>query len=189
MKIVLATTNPGKIREIRSMLGGIEIIGLDELNVDMPKENGETIEANAIIKSQSVFSQTGLPTLAEDSGLCIDALSGEPGVHSARYAGGTPENIAKVLSRMAGIQNRDAHFETIFSFTSNEGTNVFKGRQDGRIGFEPKGANGFGYDPIFINELGKTNAESSIEEKNSISARGKALRAAKTFLEKLLSGD
>ncbi len=177
MKIVLATTNPGKIREIKSMLDDIDIIGLDELNVAMPEENGETIEANAIIKSKSVFKQTGLPTLAEDSGLCIDALNGEPGVHSARYAGSTPENIAKVLSRMAGIQNRDAHFETIFSFTSNEGTNIFRGRQDGRIGFEPKGTNGFGYDPIFINELGKANAESSIEEKNSISARGQALRA------------
>lgn len=177
MKVVLATTNPGKIREIKSMLDGIDIIGLDELNVTMPEENGETIEANAVIKSVSVFSQTGLPTLAEDSGLCIDSLNGEPGVHSARYAGSTQENIARVLDKMAGIQNRDAHFETIFSFTDNDGTNIFKGQQHGRIGFEPRGANGFGYDPIFLNELGKSNAECTMEEKNSISARGKALRA------------
>jgi XTP/dITP diphosphohydrolase len=159
------------------MLSCVDFIPLEKTNAVMPEETGATIEENARIKSESVYAQTGLPTLAEDSGLCVDALDGEPGVHSARYAGGTEQNIARVLERMASRDDRDAHFETIFSFTDHQGTRVFTGRQDGRIGFGAKGVNGFGYDPIFINELGKTNAESDINEKNSISARGKAMRA------------
>ncbi|NTU61194.1 MAG: RdgB/HAM1 family non-canonical purine NTP pyrophosphatase [Caldiserica bacterium] len=142
----------------------------------MPEENGQTIEENSRLKSVSIFEQTGLPTLAEDSGLCIDDLDGKPGIHSARFAGSTKENIEKVLELMQGVKDRKAHFETIFSFTDKNGTVSFKGIQNGTIGFEPKGDNGFGYDPIFINETSKTNAQCSVEEKNQMSARGKALR-------------
>lgn len=180
MKIVLATTNEGKIKEIRSLAKNIELVSLNEMNVTMPEETEPTIEANSRLKSISIFDQTGLPTLAEDSGLCIDSLDGKPGVHSARFAGSTQENIEKVLKLMAGVSNRNAHFETIFSFTDKNGTFSFKGIQNGTIGFEPKGDHGFGYDPIFINETGKTNAQCTVEEKNQMSARGMALRM---FLE------
>lgn len=175
MKIVLATTNEGKIKEIRSLAKNIELVSLNEMNVTMPDETEPTIEANSRLKSVSIFEQTGLPTLAEDSGLCIDALEGKPGVHSARFAGSTRENIEKVLLLMTGISNRNAHFETIFSFTDRNRTVSFKGIQNGTIGFEPIGEHGFGYDPIFINETGKTNAQCSVEEKNKMSARGMAL--------------
>lgn len=180
MKIILATTNEGKIKEIRLLTKSIELVSLNEISATMPEETEATIEANSRLKSMSIFEQTGLPTLAEDSGLCIDAIDGQPGVHSARFAGGTMENIEKVLSLMQEKTNRNAHFETIFSFTDKNGTVSFKGIQNGTIGFEPIGEHGFGYDPIFINETGKTNAQCSVEEKNRMSARGKALRM---FLE------
>lgn len=180
MKIILATTNEGKIKEIRSLATNIDLVSLNEVSTTMPDEDRETIEENSILKSISIFEQTGLPTLAEDSGLCVDALDGKPGVHSARFAGTTKENIEKVLELMKGVQARNAHFETIFSFTDKNGTVSFKGIQNGTIGFEPIGDNGFGYDPIFVNETGKTNAQCSVEEKNRMSARGKALRM---FLE------
>lgn len=175
-KIVLATTNEGKIKEIRSLATNIDLISLNDITATMPDEDRETIEENSILKSISIFEQTGLPTLAEDSGLCVDALDGKPGVHSARFAGSTTENMEKVLVLMQGVEHRNAHFETIFSFTDKNGTISFKGVQNGTIGFEPKGDNGFGYDPIFINETGKTNAQCTVEEKNQMSARGKALR-------------
>lgn len=180
MKIILATTNEGKIKEIRSLATNVDLVSLNEVTATMPDEDKETIEENSILKSISIFEQTGLPTLAEDSGLCVDALDGKPGVHSARFAGSTKENIEKVLELMKCVQPRNAHFETIFSFTDKNGTVSFKGIQNGTIGFEPTGDNGFGYDPIFINETGKTNAQCSVEEKNRMSARGKALRM---FLE------
>jgi XTP/dITP diphosphohydrolase len=177
MKVVLATTNKGKIAEIQSLAQGIEFIGLDGLEVVMPEETGLTMDENAIIKSESVFAQTGIPTLAEDSGLCVDYLGGQPGVHSARFAGDSRQNMDKLLSLLGDSQERDAHFETVFSFTDSSGTCTFKGFQHGTIGFEPIGNGGFGYDPIFVNELGKTNAQLTVEEKNSMSARGKALRS------------
>jgi XTP/dITP diphosphohydrolase len=176
MKIVLATTNSGKIREIQSMAENVEFIGLDQLEAIMPDENGATIDENAVIKSVSIFKQSGLPTLAEDSGLCIDALGGQPGVHSARFAGSTPENMKKVLSLLDGVSDRKAHFETVFAFTDSTGTSKFVGIMNGHIGFEPVGDGGFGYDPIFINQYGKTNAQLTTDEKNKISARGQALR-------------
>ena len=177
MKIVLATTNPGKIREIQSMANDVEFVGLDRINAVMPEENGSTIEENAVIKSVSIYAQTGMPTLAEDSGLCIDALDGKPGVHSARFACSTNENMKKVLELMNGVTNRKAHFETIFAFTDSNGTTKFVGIMNGQIGHEPLGDGGFGYDPIFINQLGRTNAQLTTEEKNEISARGQALRS------------
>ena len=183
MKIVLATTNPGKIREIQSMAKDVDFIGLDKIYAVMPEENGATIEENAVIKSVSIFEQTGLPTLAEDSGLCIDALDGKPGVHSARFAGSTPENIKKVLELLNGITDRKAHFETVFAFTDSSGTVKFVGIMNGHIGFEPMGDDGFGYDPIFINQFGKTNAQLTTGEKNEISARGQALRAFLTWIK------
>ncbi len=197
MKIAIASSNPHKIREIRDILSGlpVEVIPASELGVDMSlvKETGDTLEENAILKAKFLYERTGLPSLADDTGLFVDALDGEPGVRTARYAGeeaDSRDNIEKLLRNLRGKDNRRAHFRTIVAFVDEEGkVHLFEGRVDGEITEEPVGDKGFGYDPIFYYPpAGKTFAQMEDEEKNRVSHRYRALEKFRKFLwERLTS--
>ena len=189
-KLLLATRNKGKIEEFRRILdaiapGEIELIGLDTFpelhDVD---ETGSTFEENALLKAREMSEATGLPAIADDSGLCVDALNGSPGIYSARWAGGHGDdaaNTAKVLAELADVpeEKRGAHFMCVAALYLPDGrSHCEEGRFDGRILHAPVGTNGFGYDPIFQPEgLSISSAEMSSEEKDLISHRGKSLRA------------
>ena len=192
MKILLATKNKGKIAEIGSILGklGIEVISLGEMPGDSPEvvEDGETFADNAAKKALSAARWAQMPALADDSGLVVPALGGEPGVLSSRYAGdeGNMEaNMALLLERMSGLpeSERLAYFICILTFAVPDGrTWQVGGRVDGLISFEKRGEEGFGYDPIFFYiPADRTFAQMGIEEKNKVSHRSRALRA---FAEK-----
>lgn len=180
-KIVLATSNPHKVEEINAITKdiGIEFImppeGFD------PVENGKTFEENALIKAREASKLTKMISLADDSGLCVDALGGEPGIHSARYADTPEKRISKLLNALDGIEikNRGAKFVCAMTLTDESGEVIFSTRGEclGKIGFEAKGNNGFGYDPIFIIENeNMTMAELSEEKKNTLSHRARALK-------------
>ena len=191
-KLIFATGNEGKMREIRHILGDMdyEILSMKEAGVDVDiVEDGETFEENAIIKARTVMEATGCLTLADDSGLEIDFLNKEPGVLSARYMGENTSYRIKnhiLLDRLHGVPAavRSARFVCAIAAAFPDGR--IETRQatiEGRIADEPAGENGFGYDPIFyVPELGKTTAQLSEEEKNAISHRGKALRMIKEIL-------
>ncbi|MEZ4812899.1 MAG: RdgB/HAM1 family non-canonical purine NTP pyrophosphatase [Caldisericia bacterium] len=184
-KIFLATSNPGKIGEVKKMLpDNYEIITPDWFNLSMPDEDGVSFDQNAKIKSKVMFAKSGIPTIAEDSGLVVDALDGRPGIYSARYAE-TPELAnQKILDEMKDVDDRSARFVCTVAFTWSGGDKIFRGTIEGQIAHEPKGENGFGYDPIFLFDGVHTTAEISREEKNKISHRGQALRKfAKWFKE------
>ena len=178
MKIILATTNPNKLKEIKDIAKNIDFeLELVGENFD-PVENGSTFRENAYIKAYEAAKLTGQIALADDTGLCIDALGGAPGLFSARYAPSQEEKIKKVLYEMSGETNRNAHFECTMILVNPEGKILFSsvGRIDGVIAEEPFGGNGFGYDPIFfIPQLNKTMAEMTLEEKDTLSHRAKAL--------------
>lgn len=181
--IVLATRNEGKVKELRRILEGFDI-DLRSLNdfgpIPEAVEDGETFDDNAYKKALFTARILGLPAIADDSGLAVEALDGAPGVYSARYAGeqATDEdNIRKLLKEMAGQTNRRAAFHCVISLAVPSGPALtYEGRCEGEITLEPAGSDGFGYDPVFLSDdLGKTFAQSSIEEKNQISHRGRAL--------------
>lgn len=186
MKLLFATGNKGKLKEIRAMLRetGIEVVGLSDLPEKYEvEESGSTFEENAKIKALELFKRTGLPTLADDSGLAVEALGGRPGVRSARYAGENAtdeENYLKLLSEMKDVPEgeRGAAFVCAMSLIGPDGREAkASGRMTGAIGFSPRGADGFGYDPVFLlPELGKTLAEVELDYKNQISHRAKALK-------------
>ena len=193
MKLVLATHNDGKILEMQYALKDIsvDVITLKDFPyIDEIPETGQTLLENAFIKAKTVFNETGLPSLADDTGLEIDALGGEPGVYSARYAGENAsylDNCAKVLSKLDGVrpENRTARFRTIMAFVGKDKKFHCEGNVNGLIIDEMIGHNGFGYDPIFYYpKLEKTFAELKKDEKNSISHRGKALRNFCEILKK-----
>ena len=193
MKLVLATHNDGKILEMQYALKDIsvDVITLKDFPyIDEIPETGQTLLENAFIKAKTVFNETGLPSLADDTGLEIDALSGEPGVYSARYAGENAsylDNCTKVLSKLDGVrpENRTARFRTIMAFVGKDKKFHCEGNVNGLIIDEMIGHNGFGYDPIFYYpKLEKTFAELKKDEKNSISHRGKALRNFCEILKK-----
>jgi XTP/dITP diphosphohydrolase len=198
--ILIATTNKGKVSEIASLLEGLEgldcrVIGLEDLAQVPPpvEETGTTFAENAILKADYYHAATGLLTLADDSGLEVDALGGRPGVYSARYGGessSSARQIALLLEEIKGTpeEKRTARFVCVVALAGDSGIRqTFEGRCEGEIAIEPRGAGGFGYDPIFIDtELGRTFAELSPEEKSSRSHRGKALRAAIEYIERLL---
>lgn len=193
MKLVLATHNDGKILEMQYALKNIsvDVITLNDFPyIDEIPETGQTLLENAFIKAETVFNETGLPSLADDTGLEIDALGGEPGVYSARYAGENAsylDNCAKVLSKLDGVrpENRTARFRTIIAFVGKDKKFHCEGNVNGLIIDEMIGHNGFGYDPIFYYpKLEKTFAELKKDEKNSISHRGKALRNFCEILKK-----
>jgi XTP/dITP diphosphohydrolase len=178
--IIAATNNPGKLREIREILGSDVISLADAGVVSEPLEDGETLRDNALIKARAAFRDT--PVIADDSGLFIDALLGEPGVNSARFD--VPgKRREKVLRLLDNENNRAAHFETVICYFDGKRTEYFTGRLDGVITYENRGENGFGYDSIF--EVDKrTLAEMTETEKNAISHRKKALEKLKEYLEK-----
>lgn len=181
MKIVAATSNQGKIREIKKIFSNIEIISMKEAGIDTEiEENGKTFEENALIKACAISNLCDCPVLSDDSGLCVDALDGAPGIYSARYAGENAtdeERYTKLLFELQNIKNRNAKFVSAVAIVYPNGKRLTAtGEVTGKIGYEPKGENGFGYDPIFIcDELGKTFSEATDEEKNSISHRKRAL--------------
>ena len=181
--IVVAPKNPGKAREYAEMLApkGIEVKTLADFPAFAIDEDGQTFEENALIKAQTAVEKLNLPVLADDSGLVVDALNGEPGVHSARYAKDHDDaaNNAKLLEKMAGVadEKRTAHFHTtIVGLKPNGAQLTADGRVDGHILHELTGSNGFGYDPLFyVDELHCAMAELNSEQKNAISHRGRAL--------------
>ncbi len=187
-KLVMATNNANKLREAREILAplGIELISQKEAGTDIePEENGTTFAENALIKARAVFAAAGLPTIADDSGLCVDAFDGRPGVYSARYAP-KGEECAKLLEEMKDIpdEKRTASFQCVIAYVDGNSTFTVSGATiGGRIGYEQRGTNGFGYDPVFM--CGdKSMAEMSAEEKNKLSHRGAALRALYEMLER-----
>ena len=193
-QIVLASTNQGKVREVAMMVQdmGIEIVPLSETAFQGEiEETGTTFEENAIIKAMQVAKTLGIPALADDSGLEIDALNKEPGIYSARYLGeDTPYSIknANLIQRLEGVpeEKRTARFVCAIAAVLPDGRELTtRATIEGRIGYEEKGTNGFGYDPIFyVPEFGKTTAELTEEEKNQVSHRGKALELMKEELKK-----
>ena len=191
-KLVFATGNMNKLREIKEILAGInlEIVSMKEAGGDIDiVEDGDTFEANALIKARAVSKACGAMAVADDSGLVVDALGGEPGVYSARYMGEDTSYDIKnqaIIDRLEGVpdEERTARFVCAAALVFPDGREyVFKEAMEGRIGYEIAGENGFGYDPIFyLPEYGKTSAEISPEEKNAISHRGKAMREMAEFL-------
>lgn len=199
-RILVATKNPGKLREIRGFMDGlgVEILGLQEFPwVETPEEDGTTYLENALKKASAVARQTGMVTLADDSGLEVEALGGRPGVHSARFAGPgatDEENNRKLLELLKGVppEGRKATFRCVLVLVgpSGELLETAEGQVEGIILDGPRGEMGFGYDPLFyVPELGRTLAELPLEVKNSISHRGRALRAMREkILKRLGSG-
>jgi len=189
-RIAVATGNPGKLAEIRAILAeagrDVELVAMTELGVESPVEDGDTFEANALVKARAGAAATGLTAIADDSGLEVDALGGAPGIHSARYAGPEADddaNNAKLraaLTRHPGAA-RTARFVCAAAIVTPEGAEtVVRGEMLGRIVDSPRGDGGFGYDPLFIADAtddGRTNAELTAEEKDAISHRGAAFRA------------
>ena len=187
-KVVLATGNAGKLAEMRAILAGrdLEVIPQGEFGITPPVEDGATFIANALIKARHAAAHTGLPAIADDSGLEVDALGGRPGLHSARYAGPTAavrDNNALLLAELAGIPEgqRGARYRCAMVFVRDAADLlpvITEAAWEGRIGREPRGLGGFGFDPLFIVEGdGRTAAEMSAEEKNRVSHRGQALLA------------
>ena len=188
MQVVLATANPGKQREFQALLGplGFEVLLQSALGVVAPEETGDSFEANALLKARHAARRTGLPALADDSGLEVDALGGRPGVRSARYAGEGASDAAnnqRLLAELAGVPppQRGARYRCVLAFVRSADDLAplrVEGAWEGRIAEAPRGSGGFGYDPLFI-PVGHagTSAELAPEEKNRLSHRGQALRA------------
>jgi len=189
-EIVFATNNPHKLNEVRHLLQGSVIIrSLEEIDCreELP-ETQSTIEGNALQKAQYVFDNYNVTCFADDTGLEVDALNGEPGVYSAMYAGdhrSSEDNISLLLARLGDHTNRKAQFRCVVALVEGEGPHLFEGILRGAILSQPKGSGGFGYDPIFL-PLGaeKTLAEMTLEEKNKISHRGQAVQKLVQYLRK-----
>jgi len=189
-KIVLATQNKNKLKEMQAIFNNFEIEIVSPPEGFDPVEDGKTFFDNSFIKAKAAAKIMNLPALADDSGLEIEALGGEPGVYSARWANTNDERIEKAINSLRGNINRNAQFVCEITLVDKDGNllNSTKGVCKGQLLEERKGNQGFGYDPVFfISELGKTMAELSLDEKNRISHRSIALRAMLEFLTKNLS--
>jgi len=188
----MASGNPGKTAEISALLAHLDVrvVPQSEFGVSAADESGATFADNAVIKAKHAAAATGLPAIADDSGLCVDVLDGHPGVRSARYAGegaSDDSNIDKLLAELDGVRehDRNAEFQCVACFVYSEDAEplLANGRWRGRILKARSGNGGFGYDPVFFDpELGKSAAELSADEKNASSHRGKALRALADLL-------
>jgi XTP/dITP diphosphohydrolase len=189
-RLVLASNNPGKLREIRMLLAplAIQVLNQAELGIAEADEPHATFIENALAKARHACTAAGLPALADDSGLCVDALGGEPGVHSAYYAGRSGEretrdtrNNAKLIAALEGAADRRAHYCCVMVLlrrADDPQPIVAEGVWRGEIAVAPRGAGGFGYDPLFhVREYGRTAAELDAAEKNRVSHRGRALAA------------
>lgn len=192
MKVILASNNKNKLKEIKEKVQelDIDIISQKEAGYDFEvDETGTTFEENAILKAEAIYNLANQPVLAEDGGLEIDYLDGKPGVYSHRFAGenATDEDRNnKILTLLKDVpeEKRTARFRCVGCYIDPNGQkHILEGVAEGKIGYEPKGYDGFGYDPIFICELGKTFAEISSQEKNSISHRGRMVNKFVEFLE------
>ena len=189
-ELVFATSNKGKYDEVKKMMPrNINLLSLNDLNfTDDIQETGKTLKQNAKIKSDFIFNNFGINCFADDSGLEIDSLNGMPGVYSARFAGKTcnsNDNIEKVWKLLKGYKNTDAKFKSILSLNIDGKTFFFEGKINGKIIFNKRGTNGFGYDSIFIpNGYNKTFAELNSVEKNEISHRSEAFKRLIIFLDK-----
>lgn len=188
-RFLLCTGNPGKAAELRALLPPtMEIVTLTDagLPTDLP-ETGDTLEANALQKARYAFERTGLPCIADDTGLEVEALNGAPGVYSARYAGEAKDpaaNMARLLAELEGITERRARFRTVIALVSADGDHTFEGEVQGTITHEARGTGGFGYDPIFLPEMSDlTFAELDPMRKNAISHRGRAVWKLARFLD------
>lgn len=194
MRFVLATHNPGKLKEMGGILSGlgVEVVSPKDVGVSVDvEETGMTFAENAMLKAKAICAETGLPAIADDSGLCVDALNGGPGVYSARYGGEGLDDRGRytlLLNSMRGQPTRAAHFACAIACAFPNGdTLTAEGRCDGTIAFAPMGTDGFGYDPVFfVPEKAKTFAQLSAEEKNAISHRGRALQKFAAELETYL---
>lgn len=188
-KLVFATNNAHKLREINEMLSGeFELMSLNDIGcLDEIPETGETLEANAAQKSSYIWNKYAIDCFADDTGLEIEALNNEPGVYSARYAGESKSaeaNVEKVLEKMEGIDNRNARFRCVISLIVNGKETQFEGVVNGKIIDERRGSTGFGYDPIFVpNGHSHTFAEMAPDEKNNISHRGNAFEKLAKYLK------
>jgi len=190
-ELLVATTNKGKLREYQAMLATLDSpirwytlndVGLDQLDVE---ETGDTFLANALLKGQVYCARSGLPTLADDSGIVVDALNGGPGVYSARYAPTSAERNAKLLAALKDVppEKRTARFVCVTALVLPTGITITaEGVVEGSVGYELRGSNGFGYDPLFLLPDGRTTAEIPAEEKNVISHRGRALNKLEPYL-------
>ena len=189
-KIVFATGNQNKLKEVKSAVDGFKIVGLTDLDIneEIP-ETGTTLKENALKKARYVYDKTGLNCFSDDTGLEIEALNNKPGVYSAMYAGAdcsAENNMQKVLKELSGVRNRKAKFKTVIALILNGKEFFFEGAVSGNVLKEKKGIGGFGYDPIFKPEGYKeTFAEMSIDLKNKISHRGLAVKKLVAFLEAL----
>lgn len=195
-QLLIATKNPGKIKEIKKILDDIpfELKTLEDVSTrEEISESGGSFGENAIIKAKTIGEETKMLTLTEDSGLEVDALGGRPGVFSARFAEGSDlDRVNKLLKELRGIpkEKRTARFKAAVAIydPKTEKVKTFEGVGEGYITEKPIGSNGFGYDSIFFNfDLGKTNAQATLEEKNRVSHRGRALQKAKSMIWKLKS--
>lgn len=187
-RIVLCTGNPGKLVELKGILPDtMQLLSLEDvgLPMDLP-ETGATLEANALQKARTAYLQCGLPCIADDTGLEVDALGGAPGVYSARYAGAQRDpqaNMDKLLDALKGIGQRTARFRTVIAYIDVDGEHCFEGVVEGRIALSRQGGGGFGYDPIFLPEGSSLSfAEMSAGTKNRISHRGRALHSLISYL-------
>lgn len=197
-RVVLATTNPNKVREIRALLDGvpIDVVGLDQFSaIEPPQETGATFEDNAALKARYYAAATGLPAIAEDSGLEIDALGGRPGVESARFGGvesSYPEKFSTLYAMLDAAGGRDSTARFVCAVALADGARICfaaRGTVEGRISPEPRGAHGFGYDPIFFYPPeGRTLGEVSDDTKRAVSHRGAAFRALRARLEQRPDG-
>ena len=193
-RLVIASKNPDKIREIEHVLEPMGLVGEIVRGLDWPhvEETGETLEENALIKARAVVEATGLPSIADDTGLEVDALDGEPGVHTARFAGPDAtydDNVTRMLEVMEGVSGRVARFRTVVALVFPDGEEIVaEGSVDGVITETRRGSGGFGYDPVF--EIGgRTLAEMTAGEKNKLSHRARAVRALAGGLGLVGAGD
>jgi XTP/dITP diphosphohydrolase len=188
MRVVLASSNKGKLRELSALLAplGYDVITQNTLGIDTPPETGNTFAANALLKARHASALSNLPALGDDSGIEVDALGGRPGVFSARYAGegaSDQDNLLKMLGEMQGVpeDKRTARYQCVIAFVrtaEDPGPILAKGTWEGTLINQPRGLGGFGYDPIFVpGGFDRTAAELDPAEKNSLSHRGQALRA------------
>ena len=186
--IMIATSNKGKVREYKSLLEplGYKVHDLSELDPIEIDENGSTFQENALIKAKSIKDKCNMTVIADDSGLEIDALNKEPGIHSARYLEGHDYNYKNkvLLERMKGKTDRSARFVCAIALCDETGDHLFTGVMEGKINDQAAGDNGFGYDPIFlVEQFGKTSAQLTMEQKNSVSHRGIATRELLDYLK------
>lgn len=197
MRVVVATANRGKLAEIARILDGlpVDLTPMDELGLASPDETGTTFEANALLKAHAAAAATGLPTIADDSGLEVDVLDGRPGVDSAHYAGPQRDDAAnneRLLAELADVPDaeRTGRFVCAAVLVTPGGREwVTRGTMEGRIADAPRGEHGFGYDPLFVSEgATRTNGELSPAEKDARSHRGRAFRALRAAVEELLAG-